>query len=463
MANVSTINKEGDLVVEPNWLMKDFTGEIRELGLFKDNLPAIKAFLNEIRSIQKSKSIDIKVESPQENKYLVCVTNNKLSIELCTKSINKLKALSEQHREVTGHKTLQDEAIRHILWDLCMSLFYKEIIKENKQLTKKLTALEKEKKSYPMSRNTIEFMTATQESERKSLNERLKLINKEIKGIDKKKEQKGKLDYLQNIKQHAEKLLQEATESGIDNKLTIYEKQAIFAGTKLLNENNWNPVRFCYADIVRELGFKTTKGSIHALIKEAMISLSNKPFRGINLYKSGDVWLKEPGDPLFEIRDGTMFNLQLTQTSQITSDYCILSVRNKGFAKEATNWYINIPNDIWPRIHGYFKRIDEFQIDLTFRLINKHHTYHSKKSPYEENIIQLMLRCGDKESVLNESKTDFKDRKARFIYKKNIKNVLEFLKTLNYVRDYSFINKDIVITFKKNDFSQIESNSESVT
>ena len=312
------------------------------------------------------------------------------------------------------------------------------------KLEKKLIELENKKTTkFPMSRQSINAETATLETATKSLEGHLRKIRKAIKEETKKKGTKGKLDYLINLESTTKELINDVNKNPIE-KDNIYERQLKYIITSELYKNNWKPIRFTLTSIATLMGYtkNTLKGSTRKSLKEALVSISTKSYKGIMLYRSNDVWLKEPGDPLFQIKHGSKYNLSLSKSSEIKDNYFVVSLHNEGYKKELQNFYVLIDDNILIRMRSYFNKIDIFTLDFIFRVINK--TSEQKGGKHMLDIIDFMNRTGNTD-VLNETKTGFTSRKNKKTNKEKIINILNFLKQNNYISSYNIDDTKIHI------------------
>ncbi len=228
---------------------------------------------------------------------------------------------------------------------------------------------------------------------------------------------------------------------------SVYEHYAIFGAFKLLTKSNFKPQEMYFTDILKALNFNFKSGDI-TRIKEAFKKLTQEKFpcymiREVKGSPNKYDFYSED-EPIFKLRAVNRLDLNINlNNKEITKERLILSLENPSLIYDLENFYSLINTNILRDLREYKKRVQEVDLYFIEYIIKDRNFRNERKISW----IKLCLTIKET-SLLNEAKTNFKNRDKKRRFKDLIKNICEFLIDQNILKDFSMDTTNDLAIFK---------------
>ena len=228
---------------------------------------------------------------------------------------------------------------------------------------------------------------------------------------------------------------------------SVYEHYAIFGAFKILTKANFRPQEMYFTDILKALNFDFTKGDI-TRIKEAFKKLTQEKFPCYMIREvkgepnKYDFYAED--EPIFKLRALNRLDLNINlNDKEITKERLILSIENPSLIHHLENFFSLINTNILRDLRRYKKRVQEFDLYFIEYIIKDRNFRNERKISWAKLCLTIK-----ETSLLNEDKTNFKNRDKKRDFNNKIKNICIFLIEQNILKEFSMDTKSELATFK---------------
>lgn len=420
-------------------------------GLCNSYTPKIYEFIDELYKKEAEPTFsgnDIRIEH-QLRQYVLKIKGNNLALDFNFEEFsNDVKDWNVLHTHVFNF--LNTVAIHYIL--KIQQTKISELNKENKQLKKtdnKILKIPQSLTNYAMISNNDEYIKNHQnliDKERK----KVKKLAAEFEALKDKEQFSPKQQFqLQvagnNIKILKARINQFKKTPSLHNHFTYSDIIVISALTKLITNNNGNPIILNYTEIVNILGLsKRSKGGFFDRLKESVEKLTTEKFHVvIPISIEGDMAHFNEDLPIFDAKKANRLVKDSKTGIMKEVPATFIGFKNNHYKKNLQNFYNPLPHDFFQKLDNYNAKNKKQMVDLMtqvmLRVIQK--SYDKKNKTYKTNAIQFILKA-KKQDLLNDTLNKFKRPRDRDNSIDIIEHILNFFIEINIIKSIKIDKKD---------------------
>lgn len=409
--------------------------------------PRIKTFIDEIYTkendiIFSGKHIKI-THKPKQ--YILKIKDNTLSLDFNFEDFStNIKDWGVFHHHIFNF--LNNIAIHYLL-----EIQQKNII----ELKVKVKELEKtDNKEIRLAQSLTNLAMMTDEGYIKKHKE---LLSKEEKIIKKIKAEYDKTKKLTtenrdkfilakgNKKVLAARLAKFKKDPIINNHFSYTDIIVIAAITRLISDNNGNPIKLVKKQLAETLNLNKSKSGdfLHKISKsiEKLTTEKYETYTPVQL--NGELAHIPNNDPIFIKK--TISTLKKDRKTGIIKEATevLIQFHNPVYRNNLQKFYVSIPYDFFEKLEKQIKEDKKLMSDVMtqvmIRVIQKKYYFEGKK--YKTDAIDIMIRS-KKQSVLNRTKDNFSRPDVRDTYIATIEYMLNFFIKMNMVKKIDIDKKD---------------------